>query len=92
MSQLHASIISTSTCWESTQDNLPKDLKTRVFSKEIRAASTVACSCCCVKQRPHACHAQQENDFSLSTVSVSHGAFWRAMTLFLGYFLLLLPK
>lgn len=38
-----------------------------------------------MKWDPHRCQAQQENEFSLSTA-------WGTMTLFLGYFLLLLPR
>lgn len=45
-----------------------------------------------VKWDPHPCQAQQENEFRLSTASVSPGAARGTVTLFLGYFLLLLPK
>lgn len=71
MSQLHATIILKYVCWEFTQDHLPKGLKTlhRLFSwdfqyfpkrLELLPRFAACCSCCHVKWRPHACHAQQE--------------------------------
>lgn len=103
MAQLHAMVILKSSRWEFTQDHFPKGLRTlyRLFSwdfqyfpkkLELLPLFTACCFCCDVKWCLCTCHAQQENEFSLSTSWVSHGAVRRTMTLFLGYFLLLLPK
>lgn len=78
-------------CWVFTWDRLPKGLKGSSWSLGV---SSIVQSLYCSHFHMMCAHtpATLSRKITLSTTWLSHGAVWRPVTLFLGYFLLLLPK